>query len=45
LEATAGRGLAIHFLTPKKCTANTAVTVTTSAAIAQSVDITGFIAP
>jgi hypothetical protein len=45
LEAVAGRGLAIHFTTPKKCTANTAVTVTTSAAIAQCIDVLGFIAP
>jgi len=45
LEAVAGRGLAIHFVTAKKCTAATAVTVTTSAAIAHSVDISGFIAP
>jgi hypothetical protein len=45
LEAVAGRGLAVHFGTPKKITANTALTVTTSAAIAQAVDVTGFIAP
>lgn len=45
LEAVAGRGLAIHFGTPKKITANTALTVTTSAAIAHSIDVTGFIAP
>jgi hypothetical protein len=45
LEATAGRGLHIQFKTPKKMTAATALTVTTSAAIAQCVDITGFIAP
>ena len=45
LEAVAGRGLAIHFGTPKKVTANTALTVTTSAAIAHSIDVTGFIAP
>lgn len=45
LEAVAGRGLALHFTTPKKCTANTAVTVTTSASIAHSIDILGFIAP
>jgi len=45
LEAIAGRGLALHFQTPKKCTANTAVTYTTSASIAQSIDILGFIAP
>lgn len=44
LEAVAGRGLAIHFGTPKKITANTALTVTTSAAIAHSVDITGYTA-
>ena len=43
LEAVAGRGLAIHFLTPKKITANTALTITTSAAIAHGIDITGFI--
>lgn len=45
LEATAGRNLTIHFNTPKKITANTALTVTTSAAIAQSLDVTGFLAP
>lgn len=45
LEAVAGRGVGIHFQTPKKITANTALTVTTSAAIAHSVDITGFTAP
>ena len=42
LEAVAGRGLALHFQTPKKITANTALTVTTSAAIAHAVDVTGF---
>lgn len=45
LEAVAGRGLAIHFGTPKKITANTALTITTSAAIAHGIDVTGFIAP
>lgn len=45
LEAIAGRGLVISFATPKKITANTALTVTTSAAIAHAIDITGFIAP
>jgi len=45
LEAIAGRGLALHFQTPKKCTANTAVTVTTSASIAQAIDVMGYIAP
>ena len=44
LEAVAGRSIHIRFQTPKKHTANTAVTVTTSAAIAHSVDITGYIA-
>lgn len=44
LEAVAGRGVALHFQTPKKITANTALTITTSAAIAHSVDITGFVA-
>lgn len=45
LEAVAGRGFAIHFNTPKKITANTSFTVTTSAAIAHSIDVTGFVAP
>lgn len=45
LEATAGRGLVLSFKTPKKITANTALTITTSAAIAHGIDITGFIAP
>jgi hypothetical protein len=45
LEAVAGRGVVVNFLAPKKITANTALTVTTSAAIAHSVDVTGFIAP
>lgn len=44
LEAVAGRGLAIHFMTPKKITAATALTVTTSAAIAHAIDVTGFTA-
>lgn len=43
LEATAGRGLAIHFTTPKLITANTALTVTTSAAIAHGLDVTGYV--
>ena len=43
LEATAGRGMSVHFGTPKKITANTALTMTTSAAIAHSVDVTGFV--
>lgn len=44
LEAVAGRGLALHLQTPKKITANTALTITTSAAIAHGIDVTGFIA-
>jgi hypothetical protein len=44
LEATAGRGLCIQFNPPRKITANTALTITTSASIAHSVDITGFTA-
>ena len=45
LEATAGRGAPIHFNPPKKITAATALTVTTSAAISHSIDITGTIGP
>ena len=45
LEPVSGRGLAIHLMTPKKCTTNTTITATTSAAIEHSLDITGFIAP
>ena len=44
LEAVAGRGLALHFTTPKMVTASTAVTYTTSASIAQAIDVTGFVA-
>ena len=44
LEAVAGRGMAIQFNPPKKITANTALTITTSAAIAHGIDVTGFIA-
>lgn len=44
LEAVAGRGLTIQFNPPKKITANTALTVTTSAAIAHGIDVTGFVA-
>lgn len=45
LEAIAGRGLAIHFVTPKKITANTAALVTNTGATTFSIDILGFIAP
>lgn len=44
LEAVAGRGMALHFTTPKKITANTALTLTTSASIAHCVDVIGFTA-
>jgi hypothetical protein len=45
LEAVNGRTIHVRFHTPKKCTANTALTVTTSAALAHGLDILGFIAP
>lgn len=45
LEAVAGRGLHIKFATPKKITAATALTVTTSQAIAQCIDVMGYTAP
>ena len=45
LEAIAGRGMAVQFNPPKKMTANTLLTLTTSASIAHSVDVTGFISP
>lgn len=44
LEAVNGRGLAIRFATPKKITANTALTVTSSAAVAHAIDVMGFTA-
>jgi hypothetical protein len=44
LEAVAGRGMHLVFPTPKKITANTALTFTTSAAIAHAVDVCGFTA-
>lgn len=45
LEAVNGRTLVINFTCPKKITANTALTVTTSAAVAHAIDVTGFTAP
>jgi hypothetical protein len=45
LEAVNGRGIHIRFGTPKKITAATALTITTSAAISHGIDIAGFIAP
>ena len=44
LEAIVGRGTAVHFKTPKRCTANTAILVTTTGSITQAVDILGFVA-
>lgn len=44
LEAVNGRGFVINFSTPKKITANTALTVTTSAAVAHSIEVTGYTA-
>lgn len=44
LEAVSGRGLAIHFKTPIRMPANTMLSITTSAAIAHGIDITGFTA-
>ena len=43
LEAVNGRGLAIQFRTPKKITANTALTVTSSGAVAHSIDVQGYV--
>ena len=45
LEAVAGRGMAVQFNPPRKLSQNTSVCITTSASVAHSVDITGFIAP
>lgn len=45
LEAIAGRGMAIHFQTPKKITANTALTVTNTGSTTFSIEVLGFIAP
>ena len=44
LEAIAGRGLSIHFNTPKRCTASTAILVTNTGSILFSIDILGFVA-
>mgnify|MGYP001608789201 CR=1 FL=1 len=42
LEAVAGRGMSVVFPGGRKITSNTALTVTTSASIAHSVDVSGF---
>ena len=44
MEAIAGRGVAVHFKTPKRCTVNTAILVTTTGATTLAVDILGFVA-
>lgn len=44
LEAVAGRGAAMHFTVPQKIGLNSPLTVTTSAAIGHSIDVTGFVA-
>lgn len=44
LEAIAGRGASIHFETPKRCTASTAITVSNTGSITYSIDILGFVA-
>lgn len=44
LEAVNGRSIHVRFATPKKITANTALTVTSSAAVAHAIDVTGFTA-
>ena len=41
--APVNSNLALHFQTPKRITPNTALTVTTSAGILQSLDVSGFI--
>ena len=44
LEAINGRGMAIHFNTPKMVTANTALTLSSPEAVAKAIDVSGFIA-
>lgn len=44
LEAINGRSMHLRFATPKKITANTALTVTSSAAVAHSIEVLGFTA-
>ena len=43
-EAIAGRGFAVHFMEPKRCTASTAVTVSTTGSVTYGLDVLGFIA-
>ncbi len=43
LEAVDGRGLHIQFITPKKISVDTALTVTTDQAIDHTIDVTGYI--
>jgi hypothetical protein len=44
LPATIGTGLSIHFVVPHRCTASTAVTVSTTGSIVYGLDVHGFIA-
>lgn len=44
LEAVAGRGLTLHFMTPKKITAATALTVTNTGATTYAIDVMGYTA-
>ena len=44
LEAVKGRGMAVHFTTPKPVTASTALLLTSPEAVQKSIDITGFVA-
>lgn len=44
LEGVNGRGMHLVFPTPKKITPNTALTVTTNAAVAHSIEVVGFTA-
>ncbi len=44
LPATIGTGLSIHFVVPHRCTASTAVTVSTTGSIVYGLDVAGYIA-
>lgn len=44
LPATIGAGMALHFTTPKKCTASTAILITNTGSINFAIDVMGFVA-
>ena len=44
LPATAGAGMAIHFTTPKRCTASTAILITNTGSITFAIDVMGYVA-